>query len=177
MCMATNIAPCLPRVRGRGEGGRGSFDELCRLILPRRDSGRTLLRIVSSSLQSSRENERISVGKNVFSFFRKFSRPTRIERSRVSTLTRKQSVRENILLHFSRLHEGVCKWNTVCVYKCTGWCNVTGGQFEICTYVDTISLLAKLFPTDDDFDEKKSIQYPVQFSYWLIWWIDCIGNV
>lgn len=135
MCMATNIAPCLPRVRGRGEGGRGSFDELCRLIPPRRDSGRTLLRIVSSSLQSSRENERISVGKNVFSFFRKFSRPTRIERSRVSTLTRKQGVRENILLHFSRLHEGVCKWNTVCVYKCTGWCNVTGGQFEICTHM------------------------------------------
>lgn len=91
--MATNIAPCLPRVRGRGEGGRGSFDELCRLIPPRRDSGRTLLRIVSSSLQSSRENERISVGKNVFSFFRKFSRPTRIERSRVSTLTCKQGVK------------------------------------------------------------------------------------
>lgn len=58
------------------------------------------------------------------------------------------------------------------VVQCNRW-----AIRDIYTYVDTISLLAKLFPTDDDFDEKKSIQYPVQFNYWLIWWIDSIGNV
>lgn len=41
------------------------------------------------------------------------------------------------------------------VVQCNRW-----AIRDMYTYVDTISLLAKLFPTDDDF-EKKSIQYLV----------------